>query len=533
MHSPARALMWEFRRRHRWGLMAIGVYLVVIGTAGRIVTPPSGHAYVGSERFAFTVSIPLTVAFLYLLTMFTFGHTGDFAASESLFPMRLLLLPLPTASLTGVPMLCGMTCVAALWVLSALLAFRPSGVHVPLIWPAFFGAAFLGWAQVLTWTSYPLRGLRVILAVLLLVIVDTVVLLAMYFDAPQYVMLALLAPQLPLAYLVARRAVGLARQGHVPVWLGPFSQGSAIRSVRARRPVRFASPADAQFWLEWRQYGRTLPAMVGLLLPFQLALLFLHINGELLVGIMLGVLFTPPFAAAFVARSFRGATHFAMMRPMTNAALIAAKMKATLVSTLVTWLMLLIAIPLALTISGKWFLATHVMRQLGAIIGMPRAASLVASIVAGLLASTFKQLAQSIWIGLSGRAWLVTLSTAGMLLLVVLSMPLSEWILHSKWVAAALFDALPWILAVLVCLKLVTAAFLAERLDRAHVVRDEQLLMGAAVWMLAVFGVYSVFAWMLSGPHVPHYMLMLVAILFVPLVRLAAAPLAIAGSRNS
>jgi hypothetical protein len=39
-------------------------------------------------------------------------------------------------------------------------------------------------------------------------------------------------------------------------------------------------------------------------------------------------------------------------------------------------------------------------------------------------------------------------------------------------------------------------------------------------------------AWLTDTPHIPRYLVMLVAILFVPLARLSAAPLAIARNRH-
>jgi hypothetical protein len=38
--------------------------------------------------------------------------------------------------------------------------------------------------------------------------------------------------------------------------------------------------------------------------------------------------------------------------------------------------------------------------------------------------------------------------------------------------------------------------------------------------------------WMLDTPHIPHYLLLLLAILAIPLARLSAAPLALAWNRH-
>ena len=51
-----------------------------------------------------------------------------------------------------------------------------------------------------------------------------------------------------------------------------------------RRRARFSSPAHAQVWFEWQQHGRSLPALMGFLLPFELSLLFLFRDTPVLVA---------------------------------------------------------------------------------------------------------------------------------------------------------------------------------------------------------------------------------------------------------
>src|SRR5207248_10858786 len=135
-------------------------------------------------------------------------------------------------------------------------------------------AALLAWTQALTWMPYGLPGIRLIVAVLGLAALDTVVLLAIHFKAGEPRMVAILAPQVPLAYLVARFAVARARRGGVPDWRVVFGR-LASNAVRTRRRDHFPSPARAQAWFEWRGPGRALPALVALLLPFVMALLLL------------------------------------------------------------------------------------------------------------------------------------------------------------------------------------------------------------------------------------------------------------------
>jgi len=221
------------------------------------------------------VFVPLSTAFLYFLAVFSFGLGGDMAARQSPFPARMFTLPVTTRALAGWPMLFGTAAVASLWLVTAPFVRWSWGLELPLIWPALLGAVFLAWTQVLTWTAYGLPGLRILVTVLWLGVLDVVVILAVQLEVPELGLVAMLAPQLPLAYLAACFVVARARRGDVPDWRGVFARAFRIGSVLSPRQDQFPSPTRAQLWFEWRQQGRVLPAPVGILLPFELGLLYL------------------------------------------------------------------------------------------------------------------------------------------------------------------------------------------------------------------------------------------------------------------
>src|SRR5438477_7167941 len=369
MRSPASAIGWEFHRRHRWGLIAVAGYWFVIATIRFLILEPGEPVLVDRGPFAPIVSVPLTTTFVYLLAVFSFGFTGDLAARHSMYPARMFTLPVTTAALVDWPMLYGTAAMAILWVAARLLAVWPSGIEIPLIWPALLAAALLAWTQALTWMAYGLPGIRLVFAVLCLAALDTVVLLAIHFKAREPTMLAILAPQLPLAYFVARFAVARARRGDVPDWRGMFARPGG-NAVLTRRRDHFPSPARAQAWFEWRRHGRSLPALVGLLLPFELALLWLAKDAPAFVfEILFLALITPPFMAACTAWTVSrphpntsdsyGVPPFIATRLLTNAELIAAKLQMAIWSTLAAWLLVPVALPLALEWSGTWSMVTE------------------------------------------------------------------------------------------------------------------------------------------------------------------------------
>jgi hypothetical protein len=367
--------------------------------------------------------------------------------------------------------------------------------------------------------------------------------LALHFQASEAVMLAILAPHLPLAYLAARFAVARARRGDGPDWRRELTRGTASLDDRPRQLRRFASPVRAHTVFEWRRHGWSLPVLIAILLPCELALLWTTdgVLGLVLV-ILLGVLSTPVFMAALVAATVRkpsphqsdgyGVTAFIATRPLTDAQLIAAKLYATMWSTLATWLLVLVAVPLALVGSGAWSVLMDGARRLAWGIGTLRTVVLVLLVLAAFIASTWKQLVQSLCIGLTGRERLVKGSVFVTLALLFLLGPILQWIGASGRVRGALWEALPWILATLVCLKMSAAFWVAIRLFRSRLLSDRALMAGAACWCLVVLALYGALVWFFSSPFFPRYESAMVAILAVPLARLSAAPLALAWNRH-
>jgi hypothetical protein len=542
--SAAHAIGWEFRQRHGWVLIALLSYLLVLAAlhllgfgpiASIRLVPPDG-------RGALLIA-PLSTTFMYFLAVFSFGFSGDLAARQSIFPARLFILPVRTSTLVRAPMLYGTLAVAIPVQAATLLARWALGLDTPIIWPALLAAVFLAWTQALTWMPYGFRGVRVVFTVVWLVTLDAVVLLAMYFKVSEPVMLAILAPQLPLAYLTACYAVARARRGDVPDWRPSIARStSAVGSARPSR-APFASAARAQFWYEWRRQGRTLPTLVTIVLIFELPLFWLARDAPgLLLELLVLALITPPLLAAFVsatvskanpdARDSLTMSPFIATRPLSSADLIAAKLKMAVGSTLAAWLVIAIALPLTLVWSGTWPIVEARAARLAEIVGAPRTIAFALLLVCGLIASTWKQLVQGMYIGLSGREWISRAMMVGALVFVVCIGPVVQWVADTDHAQARLWHSLPLILAILVVLKMLAAAVVASRLARSGLLSDRTLVRGAVRWVAVVLMLNAVLAWLVYGPLVPPYLLTLLAILAVPLARVSAAPLALAWNRH-
>ena len=97
---------------------------------------------------------------------------------------------------------------------------------------------------------------------------------------------------------------------------------------------------------------------------------------------------------------------------------------------------------------------------------------------------------------------------------------------------AALWNNFALIAAVLVCVKLIAGVWIAIRLHDKRLLSDRTLVIVAVCWDVAVFALYGLMVWIVPLVLIGKHVLALVAILEVPLARIAAAPLALAWNRH-
>src|SRR5947208_663601 len=233
MRGAARAIGCEFRWRHRLWLIALAAYVIVFLAIKLLILGPGRPIRMNPPNgLAGFIIAPVSWTFFYFVGVFSYDLSGDLAARESIFPARMFTLPVTTRALAGWPMLYGTAATASLWIATAILIRWPGGVdvYVPWVWPALLTAAYLAWTQALMWMPYGLPGVRVVIAALWLMVVDVIVLLALNYKAREPVMVAICAPQIPVAYLVAWYGVARARRGDVPDWSGVFVRRRAVAS---------------------------------------------------------------------------------------------------------------------------------------------------------------------------------------------------------------------------------------------------------------------------------------------------------------
>jgi hypothetical protein len=541
--AHATAFAGELVRRHRTGWIVVGAILlgqIALRLHGIVTGDPLVDDW--GTGFAFAVLVPLSVAFYWILAVFSFGHDGSVGSRRSIFPQRLFTLPVTNAALAGWPMLFGAAAIALLWIFARAVAPWPGDMAetFPWVWPGLLAIVLLAWLQPVLWASYPLPGLRVVAGTLCLSAVQVASVLAIEFGASERFMIAMLAPNIPLAFFAARSAVAQARRGGEADWSGGFARVGRVPGRRGvtRRP--FASPHAAQLWLEWKRYGHSLPALTAIVLPVELLLLWAARGAPALVFTILAIVaLTPPFMASFTAVGVRksgegsdyGLPPFMATRPLSSAAMVGARLRMAVWSTAAAWVLVIVAAPAALVMSGTWEIVADRAQRFAAVVGAPRAIVFGALVLATLVLTTWRQTVQSLYIGLTGRTALIKGTAIAMLCLIVAIGPLLDWAWNSGlrgWFWVALYAGL----ATIVAARMVVAARIAIRLHRDRLLGDRSLVAGAALWLAMVVAVYGVLLWLFDTPYVPRFLLLMIATVTVPLVRLSAAPVALAWNRH-
>ena len=327
-------------------------------------------------------------------------------------------------------------------------------------------------------------------------------------------MVAVLAPLLPLAWVAAYAAVRRARRGDVPDWRGAFTPLRSLARLLPRRE-QFASPLSAQTWCEWRQHGWSLPVLVAFVLPFALGLPFLDPESSSWLIISLAVVaLTPPIMASFVASTVQKSEPARKRRRLRTGAIpgdapddergarrrqIAREYRKHPHHLAAGARRRPVGAQPGRT-PGRWSSTTRAACAI--IIGLPRAVALGLLMLLALIGTTWKRLVTSLYIGLSGRPWLVRTNIGATFVLLVAAIPFVQWTLENRWALVRVIDAVPAVAVVLVVMKMSAAAWIVTRLDHARLIEPRALVTGAAVWLAAVLALYALLAWI--ARHAAH-----------------------------
>jgi hypothetical protein len=536
--SPALAFGWQIWTRHRLGLtLCAGYWLLLIIGANALPSGAIPHALL---PFAFA---PCGAVFGYLVCIFSFSREARLEVCESGFPSRLWTLPLRTWTLAGWPMLWGTAVLASAWLLLSCGVLRVSRIDLGMLvwWPALLMAVALAWLQ----------------AIVAAIVVPESLLIERDSEA---VAAALLAAQLPAAYLVAVFGVSRARRGDGPRWMWPgWRAWLRWRSATTvGRP--FVAPARAQLWFEWRRCGLGFPlALAGCSLVWLVTMPWIAeffdkaAEGGLTVvppillrelgslwSASLGLLLLPLLLASVCSLEMgnlpgrdrtQTLSSFLASRPTSAAVLVRAKFEAAALSALAGWGILAAEFLLWLALAGHGaemagqFDALRQRHPAGLVWG-----SLAFLVLAGI-GLTWLQMVGGLWVGLAGRAWVMASSTLGFAACIAV-VGFGSWLATSPQHWPTFLALLPWLAGAAVVLKSLAAAWSLRALKRRHLIPPAVLWGALGVWLVLAVGTFGVLYMLLPDDWFSVPGVVLGIVLVLPLTRLALAPLALAWNRH-
>src|SRR4051794_26998287 len=155
-------LSWEPLARYRRTFGITAIYFVLVCLA----CPLLPETWRNADLVPALLAVPSVVLIL-LAASLAHGYEGRLEARASAFPRRLFTLPVSAPGLAGPPLLLG-TLLGACWPIVAVAILRPCGYQTSLFWPAALIAAFVAWAQALSWSPFPLPWLRLVVMALVL-----------------------------------------------------------------------------------------------------------------------------------------------------------------------------------------------------------------------------------------------------------------------------------------------------------------------------------------------------------------------------
>jgi hypothetical protein len=540
MKAPALAIGWTIWRRHRWGLTATAgcmAAVVAASTVARAVLDPADALQACGIAVA-----PLTACALYLAAVFAHGFETDLVTAGTAFPARMFTLPVRTTALAGWPMAYGAAALALLWLVAAGLILRPAGLDAPLWWPALMAAAVLAWVQALVWWPFGLAWVRLVVGLVVAHLPISGTMLALKLDVPEWAVSAGLGVALAAGLVAARAGVGRARRGAVGSW-GWLSRVGASLDRRPAPRAGFGSAGRALAWYERRRHGLAFPLMVAALVPLCLMSFFLEEITPPIMARNLGLaLVIPVFLAGMAGgqvgrtnawvREHYGLSSFAATRPVTTAAMVAAKLRSAARTTLATW-----GLVLALVAAGLFASGAH--RLLGTMFGAWLDARPAGEVIAALAVAavllvllTWKRMVESLMLELIGREWVVKVMVIAGVFFSINVAVLAMWLAVHPEYHAAVRAGMPWVLSGLACLKLASGAVVIWALRRKRLVTDRTLLALGGVWLGAFAALFGTLAWLVPADLAPAYAVATGVLLLLPLARLSAMPLALDWNRH-
>jgi hypothetical protein len=223
---------------------------------------------------------------------------------------------------------------------------------------------------------------------------------------------------------------------------------------------------------------------------------------------------------------------FTATRPLSNSLMVVAKLRAAALAVTAAWVFVLVAL-------AGWWAATGGYRALPRLwergvdlLGVPRMVGGCVLLAVGPVLVIWRMMVANVWVGLTGRTWVVV--AQNVVVFVAFLQGMYEMTMWNAELARreAILNALPWVAGVAVGLKFLAAGLALRALLRRGEVAPRVLGRLLGLWLVTAATLFALLAWVVPSDLAPRYGLALGVVLFLPLARLAAAPLALAWNRH-
>jgi hypothetical protein len=549
MNSPAIGIGYSMWLHLRWVAVGMVVYLLALAAAVQIAPSPMYFGLFGT--------LALSSVIAHVLTALTLGP-ADLGIRGTGYPKCMMVRPLRTRSLVGWPMFYGATTIALIWFFVSACILRPAGLNTPVLWPAALGAAGTAWLQAVGWSPFPSPFARIpalVLAGVPLILFGSC---AGLFMESNSVSLAIAAGSLVwtfAAYAFAVNGLSRARAGSEEQWLFDFIERHIARLrdrfvSRSEVLPRFRSPFTAHLWYECRRNALALPMMFALAaVPMTFVLLRSVIDADsrdlyifnatqitpsllglilMVAGLIMFCGLYGPGMAKFDVWGKEPMPAFFAIRPVTTPQYVAMKMTAAAISALITYGMVLVLAALwAIVEASSWNPRESVVRAVWAS-ATPRTMAIAGLAPVALYTLACREMLTSMWSAFFGRKWFSLALGFTMMILLATGGALGWWIYrHAEW-KQAFIDWLPWIVGLVLVVRLGAAAWILRTTSRLQLVPSHTIGAWLGAWLAGCVILFLVLCCFFT----PSLTILAATLFLVPFARLAAAPLALHYNRR-
>ncbi|WP_165222456.1 hypothetical protein [Aquisphaera insulae] len=541
MRSHASAFVWMIWSRHRLGLVASAIGLALMAATYPFLLPRLDH------RVGLIVgSIVPVIIFAYVGNLLIFAD--EVGSLTTGYPRHMYTLPVRSRMLAFWPMAISIASASILWLITALLIFRPAGFDVPAVLPAIWIATMVAWFQVLCWLPLPGVLVTYLAAFGIWLFVGAPFLLLAREMVAYETLVVVGAAAMPPLYVLACLAVAHGRRGDR--WsLGIDRIVAGLLGFRDRlagRSRAFRSPAEAQLYYERTcQSGIILGLMAAQdILVFLFALLARRDN-LLACYMALGVILSTPLLISgsqggslgrwcpiWVKR--RDGLSFLAVRPMTTEALISAKYRMAWDIVWKSWVISVAFAVALVAIRRDVHVEIPLMESFLRLLPGWRGILAIAGGVPLLLLLQWRMATDNLVPAFTGRRWIgdgmVLLSTA----LFLGQVALAVWYSKQPWILPYVVATAAWIAVCFVVVKLVVGSFAMRAALRRKLLSGRNAAWFGALWLVAAaltIGMGAVFlpdGW----PHAPRPVLITGLLSLLPAARFGLAPVVLDANRH-